>query len=180
MTVIQQDSTSTNSSVLASMDRKKYSATEEPSNSFYSKYALIVTNFAECCQNYIAIVITLRSSGLDDLLTRSSGGGGGGSSKSSRDSDWDMLSDFTPAASKSSASSFGMPTTSSSAYGSASASSKSASSNYGSSSNARDVPSASAGSGEAQKKFGSAKAISSDQYFQDSGAADVIKNVKSN
>ncbi len=46
MTVIQQDSSafsSTNSSVLASMDRKKFSAAEESPNSFYSKYALIVT-----------------------------------------------------------------------------------------------------------------------------------------
>jgi ADP-ribosylation factor GTPase-activating protein 2/3 len=108
-----------------------------------------------------------RNSGLDDLLTR------GGSSKSSRDSDWDMLSDFAPVSKPSSAaSSFGGPTSSSSNYGSSTASSKLSSSTYGSSSKTKDLPST-VDSGEAQKKFGSAKAISSDQFFQDSGSAEV-------
>ncbi|XP_046633594.1 ADP-ribosylation factor GTPase-activating protein 2-like [Daphnia pulicaria] len=149
MPIIQQDSsafTSSNtSSVLAAMDRKTYSATEESSNSFYSK-----------------------NSGLDDLLTR------GGSSKSSRDSDWDMLSDFAPVSkpSQSAASSFGGgPTSSSSNYGSSTASSKLSGSIYGSSSKTKDSQST-VDSGEAQKKFGSAKAISSDQFFQDSGSAE--------
>nr|CAH0109315.1 unnamed protein product [Daphnia galeata] len=148
MPIIQQDSpayTSSNtSSLLASMDRKTYTATEESSNSFYSK-----------------------NSGLDDLLTR------GGSSKSSRDSDWDMLSDFAPVSKPSqSAASYGGPTSSSSNYGSSTANSKSSSSTYGSSSKTKDLPSSSVDSGEAQKKFGSAKAISSDQFFQDSGNAE--------
>jgi ADP-ribosylation factor GTPase-activating protein 2/3 len=81
-----------------------------------------------------------------------------------------MLSDFTPV-SKPISASFGGPTTSSSNYGSSTAS-KSSSSTYGSSSKTKDLPS-SVDSGEAQKKFGSAKAISSDQFFQDSGSAEV-------
>ena len=102
------------------------------------------------------------------MLTR------GGSSKSSRDSDWDMLSDFAPVSKPSqSAASYGGPTSSSSNYGSSTASSKSSSSTYGSSSKTKDLPSSSVDSGEAQKKFGSAKAISSDQFFQDSGNAEV-------
>lgn len=111
----------------------------------------------------------LRNSGLDDLLTR------GGSSKSSRDSDWDMLSDFAPVSKSSqSAATFSGATSSSSNYGSSTNSGKLSSSTYGSSTKTKDYSSAVSDSGEAQKKFGSAKAISSDQYFQDSGSADVI------
>lgn len=148
MAIIQQDSSaftsSSSASVLASLDRKTFAVAEESSNSFYSK-----------------------NSGLDDLLTR------GGSSKSSRDSDWDMLSDFAPVSKPSqSAASYGGPISSSSNYGSSTTSGKSSSSTYGSSTKTKEFSSGGPDSGEAQKKFGSAKAISSDQYFQDSGSAD--------
>lgn len=49
MTVIQQDSSAfstANTSVLASLERKNYSASEESSNSFYSKYFLITARLS--------------------------------------------------------------------------------------------------------------------------------------
>lgn len=107
-----------------------------------------------------------RNSGLDDLLSKSS------KPSSRADSDWDMLTDFTPAASKSSSSAdYGASSSSYQGYGSSSSSSRTSSSAYGS----RDTPATSSASnnGEALKKFGNAKAISSDQFFQDSGSADV-------
>jgi len=111
--------------------------------------------------------IWIRNSGLDDLLPRS----GGSSKPSSRDSDWDMLSDFAPASKPSSAFA---PSSSSNAYGSSSSSS---SGQHRSSNMTREpVSSSSASSNDAQKKFGNAKAISSDQFFQDSGSADVSLN----
>lgn len=84
-----------------------------------------------------------RSSGLDDLL------GQPRQDKSSRqmDSEWDMLKELP--ASKPSSSSYGAPTSRSSA-----------------------APSTSDTS-DARKKFGNAKAISSDQFFQDANGADV-------
>ena len=104
---------------------------------------------------------------MDDLLPRS----GGSSKPSSRDSDWDMLSDFAPAPKPSSAFA---PSSSSNAYGSSSSSS---SGQHRSSNMTREpVSSSSASSNDAQKKFGNAKAISSDQFFQDSGSADVSLN----
>ena len=87
-----------------------------------------------------------RNSGLDDLLTRNK----------SRDSEWDMLSEVTSTT---------KPKTSSSAYGSAT--SRSSSSTYVASASTSD-------NADAQKKFGNAKAISSEQFFLDAGAADVI------
>lgn len=141
MNVIQQNSpafTSANSSLLASIDRNKYSSEESSGSSFYSK-----------------------NSGLDDLLPRS----GGSSKPSSRDSDWDMLSDFAPTSKPSSAFA---PSSSSNAYGSSSSSGQHRSSNM----TREPVSSSSASSNDAQKKFGNAKAISSDQFFQDSGSAD--------
>lgn len=125
-------------------------------------------SFEGCFLTANHVFFFLRNSGLDDLLTR------GGSSKSSRDSDWDMLSDFAPVSKPSqSAASYGGPISSSSNYGSSTTSGKSSSSTYGSSTKTKEFSSGGPDSGEAQKKFGSAKAISSDQYFQDSGSADV-------
>jgi len=43
----------------------------------------------------------------------------------------------------------------------------------------REAASSSASTNDAQKKFGNAKAISSDQFFQDSGSADVSLNSSS-
>ncbi len=160
MTIIQQDPpafSSNSSSVLSAMDRRNYS--EDTPSSFYSKYffiksiqfsimAILITD-SKCCRN----------SGLDDLLTKSS-------KPASRDSDWDMLTDFTPASKQPSSSSYGVGSSTPS-YGSSSSNSKSSSSS-------RDpAPSSASNNGEAQKKFGNAKAISSDQFFQDSGAGDV-------
>ena len=90
----------------------------------------------------------VRSSGLDDLL---------GPREKGRDSEWDMLSEVSAA-----------PKSSSSSYGSASARTSAATS-QGSS-----LSSGGAGNGEALKKFGNAKAISSDQFFQDANGADVL------
>jgi len=124
MQVIQQDfSSNSASSVLSSLDRKKYPLSEEPTTSYFSK-----------------------SSGLDDLL---------GPREKGRDSEWDMLSEVSAA-----------PKSSSSSYGSASARTSAATS-QGSS-----LSSGGAGNGEALKKFGNAKAISSDQFFQDANGAD--------
>jgi len=124
MSTLQGSSTrtSSNQSVLDSMDRKRI--TEESPYSFNSK-----------------------NSGLDDLLTRNK----------SRDSEWDMLSEVTSTT---------KPKTSSSAYGSAT--SRSSSSTYVASASTSD-------NADAQKKFGNAKAISSEQFFLDAGAADDAK-----
>lgn len=176
MTVISQDSSAmstVNTSVLASLDRKPY---DEPRESIFSK---CVDNiyFPPYLVRLIHIIshclwsLVFRNSGLDDLLTR------GGSSKSSRDSDWDMLTELNTT-SKSSVSSFGAPISSSSSYGSSSSNKLTSSSSYGSSSTKGAAPASAGSGGEAQKKFGAAKAISSDQFFQDSGSADVSHIVK--
>ena len=104
----------------------------------------------------------IRNSGLDDMLPRS----GGSSKPSSRDSDWDMLSDFAPASKPSPSPAFA--SSNSGGYGSSSSSGQTRSFNI-----SREPASSSASSNDAQKKFGNAKAISSDQFFQDSGSADV-------
>ena len=169
MTVIQQDSpafTSANTSVLAAMDRKKYSTEEPTTNSFYSKYNSTIFPILRI-EILNAFSFSKRNSGLDDLLTRSSK-----PAASSRDSDWDMLSDFIPASKSSAASSLGSGPSSNQGGASYGSSSNSRTpSGYGSGSSRDSAPVSN--SGEAQKKFGNAKAISSDQFFQDSGAADV-------
>jgi len=123
MPIIQQGSspiTSSNSSLLDSMDRKRIS--EESSYSFNSK-----------------------SSGLDDLLARNK----------NRDTEWDMLSEVTTTTTK-------PKTTTGSTYGSAAPRSNSS---YG-------LSASESNNGDALKKFGNAKAISSEQFFTDNSVDD--------